>query len=101
MYLLLFLGTSALLLVIGLYGLIVRREMLRMIIALEIMFHSGNLNLIAFALSNGLIDAIGESSVIVLISIEACTLAVMMAVMLNLYRVYGSLDISKLKRLRW
>ncbi len=101
MYLLLFLGTSVLLLIIGLYGLIVRREMLRMMIALEIMFHSGNLNLIAFALSNGLVDAIGESSVIVLISIEACTLAVMMAVMLNLYRVYGSLDVSKLKRLRW
>ena len=101
MYLLLFLGTSVLLLIIGLYGLIVRREMLRMMIALEIMIHSGNLNLIAFALSNGLVDAIGESSVIVLISIEACTLAVMMAVMLNLYRVYGSLDVSKLKRLRW
>ncbi|MCD6509562.1 MAG: NADH-quinone oxidoreductase subunit K [Thermoprotei archaeon] len=101
MLLTLFLTTSVILLVIGLYGLIGRKEMLRMVMALEIMFHSANLNIIAFALSSGFVDPIGEASVIVLIAIEACALAVMLAVMLNLYRVYGSLDTSKLRRLRW
>jgi len=97
----LFLTTSVILLMIGLYGLIGRKEMLRMVMALEIMFHSANLNIIAFALGSGFVDPIGEASVIVLIAIEACALAVMLAVMLNLYRVYGSLDTSKLRRLRW
>ncbi len=96
-----FLGTSVILLAIGLYGLLVRREMIRLVMALELIFHSGNINIMAFALSPAGIDALGVAAVIILIAIEACALAVMLAVMLNLFKVYGSLDVSKLRELRW
>lgn len=99
--LMVFLSTSVILLAIGIYGILVRRELIRLVMALELVFHSGNLNIMAFAITSGSIDVLGASAVIVLIAVEACALAVMLAVMLNMFKVYGSLDTSKLRKLRW
>jgi len=94
-------GTSLALLGVGIYGILARRSLLRMIIALEIAFNAGNLSIISFALHFRNFDVLGRSAILILISTEACVLSVMLAVLINVYRVFKSIDVSKLRRLRW
>ncbi len=93
--------TSLMLLAIGLYGILTKRNMLRIIMALEVAFQAGNLNIIAFAYHFSLFDVIGRAAVIILIATEACVLSVMLAVMVGIFRTYGTIDVSKLRKLRW
>jgi len=94
-------GTSLALLGIGIYGILVRRSLLRMIIALEIAFNAGNLSIISFVSHSKNFDAVGRSAILVLIATEACALSVMLAILINIYRVFKSIDVSKLRKLRW
>jgi len=94
-------GTSIALLAIGIYGIITRRSLLRMIIALEIAFNAGNLSIMSFVTHSRNFDALGRSAILVLIATEACALSVMLAVLINVYRVFKSIDVSKLRKLRW
>lgn len=98
-----FMATSAVLLAIGLYGLMVKRNMIRLIIALEILVSAANLNFITLASFRGFgfVDPLAHIYVIIMISIEACVIGVALTFVINAYRHYKTLDVSELKKLRW
>jgi len=93
--------TSSALLIVGFWALIVKRDAIRAIMAIEIMFHGANLLLMSFTLYAVVPDVTGWSAIIVLISVEACVIAVMLAMVFNVFRRYRSLDTALLRRLRW
>ncbi len=98
-----FMATSAVLLAIGLYGLMTKRNMIRLVMALEILLSAATLNFVNFASHRafGLIDPLAHTFAIIAISVEACVIGVALAFVINAYRHYKTLDVTELRRLRW
>jgi NADH-quinone oxidoreductase subunit K len=98
-----YLATAVILFMVGLYCLAVKRNMIRLIIGVEIMTSAANLNFIAFSAyaKPGYVDPLGHSFVILSIVIGACVVAVALALAVCAYQHFKSLDIRKLSRLKW
>lgn len=97
-----FLVTVALLFIIGLGCLMVKRDMVRILIGVEILFNAANLSFVAFSMQNtGFVDPFAHSVVMMAIVLDGCIIAVGLAMALNVYKHYKTLDIRKLRRLRW
>jgi len=89
---------------IGLYCLVVKRNMIRLLLGIEIMINAGNLSFIYFAsLRSGraFIDPLGQSIVIMSIVLGGCVVAVGLSLIVNAYKHYKTTDVRKLRRLKW
>jgi len=86
----LFLSTA--LFFIGVYGFLTRRNMITMLMAVELMLNAVNINFIAFNkyLWGGKLD--GVFFTIFIIAIAAAEAAVAIAIVINIYRNFGSID---------
>ncbi|MDD4244724.1 MAG: NADH-quinone oxidoreductase subunit NuoK [Candidatus Methanomethylophilaceae archaeon] len=95
----LFLLLSAILFVVGLYGVLTTNRGIVMLMSIEIMLNAGNLNLIAFAAYWG--SALGQVFVIFSLAIAAAEVAVGIALLLNVYKVKKTTKINDMTILRW
>ena len=88
----LFLSTA--LFFIGAYGFLTRRNMITMLMAVELMLNSVNINFIAFNkyLFSNKLD--GVFFTLFLIAIAAAEAAVAIAIIINVYRNYKSINID-------
>ena len=88
--------------VIGLYCLATKRNMIKLVIGIEILTNAANLNFIVFASHRnlGFVDLLPQSVVFFSISIVGGLTAVMLAMVLNAYKHYKTLDVSALRRLK-
>ena len=88
----LFLSTA--LFCIGMYGLFTRRNMITMLMSVELMLNSVNINFIAFNkyLYPDKLDGIFFT--IFIITIAAAEAAVAIAIIINLYRTHQSIDVE-------
>ena len=97
-----FLVSTALMFVIGLACLMVKRDMVRLLIGVEILFNAANLAFIALSTQTaGFVDPFAHSMVMMAIVLDGTVIAVGLAMVLNVYKHYGTLDIRKLRRLKW
>jgi NADH:ubiquinone oxidoreductase subunit K len=98
-----YLACSVALFIIGLYCLIAKRNMVRLLISLEIMISAANINFIAFSAYAvpGSTHPLAHAFVILSIAIGGCILAIGLAITLHAYKHYKTLDVRKLKRIRW
>ncbi len=88
--------------VIGLGCLMVKRDMVRILIGVEILFNAANLCFISFSTQTaGYVDPFAHSVVMMAIVLDGTVIAVGLAVVLNVYKHYKTLDIRKLRRLKW
>jgi NADH-quinone oxidoreductase subunit K len=86
---------------IGLYSLITKRNMIRMIFGLEILINAANLSFISLATGfEGFVDPLAHSIVVVSIGLSGAVSAVAITLVVYAYRYYGTLDVRELKRLR-
>jgi NADH:ubiquinone oxidoreductase subunit K len=98
-----FVFVSAILLGIGVYGLIVKKSALRLLFAVEIMINAANLNFVAFNQylwanpAGG--AAIGQTVVLFSIALAAAEAAVILAIVVVAYRLHKNVDVSELKTL--
>jgi len=90
---------SALLFIIGLYGVLVRTNAIVVLMSVEIMFNAPILNLVAFSAYVG--DAAGQMFALVAIALAAGEAAVGLAIFLVLYDTHGTVDLSRVRLLRW
>lgn len=93
-----FLTISTILVGIGVYGLIVKRNAIRMIFAIEIIANAANLNLIAFSRYLG--DVQGQVLTLFAIAIAAAEVAVGLAIVIIAYRLYREIDVAEYRSLR-
>ena len=93
-----FVSISLILVGIGMYGLIVKRNAIRMIFAIEIIANAANLNLIAFSRYLG--DIQGQIFALFAIAIAAAEVAVGLAIIIIAYRLYKNIDVSEYKYIR-
>ncbi len=79
-----YLIVSVLLFCLGLWGVIVRRNLLIMYMSLELMLNAANLALVAFSRFNEKLD--GQIMVFFIITVAAAEVAVGLALIVALYR---------------
>ncbi len=93
-----FLTVSAILFAIGIYGLITKKNAMRLIFAVEIMINAANINFIAF---NRFLwpTALGQTVVLFSIALAAAEAAVILAIVVVAYRLHDDIDVSELKTL--
>lgn len=84
---------------IGMYCLAVKRNMIRLVIGIEILVNAAHLTFIAFSAVIGTVP-LGHSVVIMSMVFAGCLTAVALTIVTYAYRHYGTLDVRKLKRLR-
>ncbi len=88
------LSLSGLLFFVGLVGFVVRRNLIVMLICLELMFNAVNLNMMAF--SHELNDWTGQMFTLFVVSIAACEAAIGLAIIISLYRHVNGVDVDDL-----
>jgi NADH-quinone oxidoreductase subunit K len=85
---------STFLFFIGIYGFLTRRNMITMLMAIELILNSVNLNFVAFNkfVWAGKLDGIFFT--IFIITIAAAEAAVAIAIIINIYRNYKTIDVE-------
>jgi NADH-quinone oxidoreductase subunit K len=96
---LLLLSLSAFMFGIGLYGLISKRNMIRMLLAAEVNFNAALLALLAFASSSPSADAasIGGITALLAIGIAAADVGMLVSIAILMYHLRRRLDVYELK----
>src|SRR5271157_5582594 len=99
-----FVLVSAMLFGIGVYGLVTKRNALRLLFAVELMINAANLNFVAFgqylpSLQPGATgsNALGQTFVLFSIALAAAEAAVILAIVVVAYRLHQDIDVSELK----
>lgn len=91
---------SSVLLAIGIYGLTVKRNAIRMLFSIEIIINAANLNIIAFSRHLPLPNVTGQTLVLFSIGIAAAEVAVGLALIMVAYRLHRNIDVKGFRSLR-
>lgn len=109
---------SLLLILIGLYGVVVSRQTLKIVVSLMIMNHGVHLLLLLIGyrrggsppivdagstisdFASGAVDPLPQAMVLTSIVIGLGVLALMVALCVRLYERYGTFDVTEIRRLR-
>jgi F420H2 dehydrogenase subunit K len=94
-----FLMLSAALFVIGVAGVLIKRNAIVVLMSVELMLNAANINLVAFSVYNN--DPTGQVLVLFSIGLAAAEVAVGLAILLNLNRLRDTVDLNDLNLLRW
>jgi NADH-quinone oxidoreductase subunit K len=91
---------SAALFFIGVYGFFTRRNLITILMSVELVLNSVNLNFIAFNkyVWPGKLD--GVFFTLFIIAIAAAEAAVAIAIIINLYRSHRSIDVERAEELK-
>lgn len=95
-----FVGIAVLLFLIGFAGFIKSQSAVRMLIAIEIMLNSANINFAIFALYNDATFITGQIAVIISISLAAAEAAVGLGIILAVYRQHQTIDATDFVKLK-
>ena len=87
-----FVGLSFVLFTIGVVGVLVRRNLLTVLMSIELMLNAVNLNFIAFSRQLG--DLNGQLFSIFVITVAAGEAAIGLAIIISLYRLKGSVNLD-------
>jgi len=98
----LFLTCSMLLLIVGMYCLSTKRNMVKLVIAIEILINAANLTFIAFSSyrNPGFVDLLPQALTTLSITIAGCVTAIALTLVLNAYKHYKTLDARELRKLK-
>jgi NADH-quinone oxidoreductase subunit K len=89
---------GALLFSIGLYGALTRRNAVGVLMSLELMFNSVNINLVAF--SHFMPDLTGVVFSIFVITVAAAEVTIGVAIVLSVYRNRHLIDLQEIDQLK-
>lgn len=93
-----FLMLAAVLFCIGVYGVIVRKNAVMVLMSIELILNSVNINLIAFSLRNGTAD--GHTFALYVIAVAAAEVGVGLAMVLLMYRNRRSVGLDELSGMK-
>ena len=94
-----YLGLSAVLFAIGVLGVLVRRNVIVIFMAIELMLNAVNLSFVTLARSLGSID--GQVIVFFVMAVAAAEAAVGLAIILAVFRNRETVNADELVSLRW
>ncbi|MFT3681701.1 MAG: NADH-quinone oxidoreductase subunit NuoK [Ferruginibacter sp.] len=86
---------------IGVYGFLSRRNLITMLMGIELILNSVNINFIAFNKYLWPNKMDGLFFTVFIIAIAAAEAAVAIAIIINLYRTHKSIDVEDTKELKY
>ena len=96
-----YLGLSALLFCIGIYGVLTRRNAIGILMGIELMLNAANINLVAFGRFHHPEVLVGHIFAVFVITIAAAEAAVGLAIVIAVYRNAKHIDIDKINIMKW
>jgi NADH:ubiquinone oxidoreductase subunit K len=93
-----FLILGAVLFSIGVYGVIARRNAVLVLMSIELILNSVNINLLAFSMRNGSAD--GHTFALYVIAVAAAEVGVGLAMVLLMYRNRRSIALDELAEMK-
>jgi NADH-quinone oxidoreductase subunit K len=90
---------AAALFMIGVIGVLVRRNIIIIFMSIELILNAVNINLVAF--SYALENAIGQVFVVFVIAVAAAEAAVGLGIILAFYRNKETVNIDEMNLMRW
>ena len=96
-----YLVPSIIMLVCGIYGFMTRKNLIAILISLELMLNSADLNFVIF--NRYLYPNSMEGMVFTLfaVALAAAETAVAIAIIINIYRAIGGTDINEVKQMKF
>lgn len=96
-----FLVLAAALFSLGVYGLLVRRNIVLILLSVELMLNAVNINLIAFESMLNTPEAIGQVFAIFIITVAAAEVGIGLAIVLLIFRNRQSANVDELSLMRY
>ena len=90
---------SALLFCIGLAVVITRKNVIILLMGVELMLNAVNVNLVAFSRWHGL-NLDGQVMALMIIVVAAAEVAIALTIIIQVYRQYQSVDLDKINNLK-
>ena len=94
-----YLVVSAILFCLGLYAIITRKNAILVLMGLELVLNSANINFLAFSKFGGL-NINGHIAAIFVIILAAAEAAVALAIILNIYQNFKHVNVDEVDKLR-
>jgi NADH:ubiquinone oxidoreductase subunit K len=94
------LGVATALFGIGLYGLLQRRSLVAMLIALELMLAAISINVIALTTLTGGDPSLGLVVALIFVGVAAAEVAIALSLFVAIHRASHDIDVEKLSELR-
>ena len=89
-----YLVVSAALFSLGLFGVLTRKNAINVLMSIELIFNSANINLVAFSKFAGS-ELSGQLFALFVIVIAACEAAVALAIVMSLYRLLKNVNLDQ------
>jgi NADH-quinone oxidoreductase subunit K len=94
-----YLIVGAILFSLGLFGILTRKNAVMVLMGLELILNSANINFVAFAKFGGL-NINGQIAALFVIVLAAAEAAVALAIILNIYQNYKHINVDEVDKLR-
>lgn len=85
---------------IGLYAVLARRNLIGILIGIELMLNAASINFLAFNFFVGTDPAIGQIIVLFIIGLAAAEAAIALSIILAVYRQHTSIDVANIEELK-
>ena len=89
---------SAVLFIIGVLGVLLRRNALVIFMSIELMLNAVNLSLVALGMGRGAVD--GQVLALLVMAVAAAEVAVGLALIITLFRHQGTVDVDDINLLK-
>ena len=94
-----YLALSGIIFTIGLIGVMTSRNVLKVLLSLELLLAASNLSFVAFSKFNG--DYAGQLIVFFVILVAAAEVAIGLAIVVLMYRRLSTIQADDLKEMKW
>ncbi|NHZ84640.1 MAG: NADH-quinone oxidoreductase subunit NuoK [Planctomycetia bacterium] len=94
-----YLTLATILFSLGLFAVITRRNAIAVLMGIELILNSANLNFIAFARFGGM-NFSGQIFALFIIVLAAAEVAVALAIIINLYQNFNSINVDEAQQLK-
>jgi len=93
-----YLTISAFLLAFGLFAVVTRKNAIVILMGVELILNAANLNFLAFSKYNGGMEGVMFSLFIIVIA--AAEAAIALAIIINIFKLFKSVDVSSIDSLK-
>jgi NADH-quinone oxidoreductase subunit K len=94
-----YVALSAIVFITGLVGVLIRRNIIIILLSVELMLNATNINFVAF--SNHFQNVVGQVFVFFALTVAAAEVAVGLAIIIALYRSKSSINVDEFQLMKW
>jgi NADH-quinone oxidoreductase subunit K len=94
-----FLIISAILFSLGIFGIATRKNAILVLMSLELILNSANINFVAFSRFGG-VNLEGQIAALFVIILAAAEVAIALAIVLNIYQNYHHVNIDEINQMK-